>query len=158
MNEKSSEKRARGRPRREGTDEEILRAARQLLAEGGYAAFNVDTIVERTGIAKTTIYRRWPSKGALVAAAIDTPTTATETTAILQETATLLAMLHGPDVDAIDVIRAIIAPRRERLREALAPREDAAAVADMLIGAMLTRLIAGDPDLTVTDLIGALPA
>jgi AcrR family transcriptional regulator len=153
-----SEKRARGRPRREGTDEEILRAARQLLDEVGYSAFNVDTIVERTGIAKTTIYRRWPSKGALIAATIDAPTSATDTTAILQETATLLALLHGPDVDAIHVIRAIIEPRRQRLREALAPREDAAAIADMLLGALLTRLIVGDPNLTIADLIGSVRA
>ena len=51
----------RGRPRREGADATILAATRELLGETGYAAFNVDVIAERTGIAKTTIYRRWPT-------------------------------------------------------------------------------------------------
>jgi len=140
-----AEKRSRGRPRREGTDEEILRASRELLETGGYAAFSVDAIVARTGIAKTTIYRRWPSKGALVAAAVETTPVASEASAILEETATLLALLHGPDADAIDVIRAITKPRRERLREALLPADDAASRADMLLGALILRLILGEP-------------
>lgn len=138
-------KRGRGRPRREGADDAILRAARELLDEGGYAAFNVDVIAERTGIAKTTIYRRWPTKGALVAAAIDTTSAATDAESILRETAALLALLTGPDADAVDVMRAVIEPRRERLRNALAPRADAALHADMLLGIFLVRLIAGEP-------------
>jgi AcrR family transcriptional regulator len=62
--------RRRGRPRREGADEELLAAAVELLRERGYRDFTVDAVAERTGIAKTTIYRRWPTKGALAAAAI----------------------------------------------------------------------------------------
>ena len=60
----------RGRPRREGADEELVAAALELLRERGYRDFTVDAVAERTGIAKTTIYRRWPTKGALAAAAI----------------------------------------------------------------------------------------
>ena len=66
-------KRSRGRPRREGTDEEILSVARKLLAERGYRELTVDAVAERAGVAKTTVYRRWPSKGALVGAAIVPP-------------------------------------------------------------------------------------
>ncbi len=117
----------RGRPRREGADETILAAARELLDESGYAAFNVDAIAERTGIAKTTIYRRWPTKGALVAAAIDT-TPATDPDALLRETEQLLSRLAGAD---LEVLRAVIAPRRARLLESLGPR------ADELLGALL---------------------
>lgn len=101
----------RGRPRREGADETILAAARELLDESGFAAFNVDVIAERTGIAKTTIYRRWPTKGALVAAAIDT-TSATNRADLLRETEALLAKLEGAD---LDVLRAVLLPRREKL-------------------------------------------
>jgi AcrR family transcriptional regulator len=130
------EKRSRGRPRREGADEEILRATRDLLDEEGYAAFNVDVVAERTGIAKTTIYRRWPTKGALVAAAIGTAPVATEPDAIVAEAASLLAFLDHLDADAIEIIRAVMAPRRERLL--LATDKDSA---DRILGALLTRLI-----------------
>ena len=133
------EKRSRGRPRRAGADEEILRATRELLDEDGYAAFNVDIVAERTGIAKTTIYRRWPTKGALVAAAIDTPPVAVDAEAIVEEAASLLAFLDHLDADAIEIIRAVIAPRRERLL-LLMGRDSA----DMLLGALLTRLILDD--------------
>jgi AcrR family transcriptional regulator len=133
------EKRTRGRPRREGADEEILRATRDLLDEGGYAAFNVDVVAERTGIAKTTIYRRWPTKGALVAAAVGTAPVATEADAIVAEAASLLAFLDHLDADAIEIIRAVIAPRRERLL--LATDKNSA---DRLLGALLTRLILDD--------------
>jgi AcrR family transcriptional regulator len=134
-----SEKRGRGRPRREGADEEILRATRELLAENGYAAFNVDLLAARTGIAKTTIYRRWPAKGALVAAAIDSPPIATDADAIVEEAASLLTFLDLLDTDAIDIIRAVLAPRRERLLQTT--DKD---TADKLLGAILTRLILGD--------------
>lgn len=133
-------KRSRGRPRREGTDDAILEATRALLRETGYGGFTVDGVAERTGIAKTTIYRRWPSKGALVAAAIAplAPQTG-DAESILRETAEVLALLSSPDAEALDVIRAVIVPRRELLREAM----DATA-ADEKIGALLVRLIAGD--------------
>jgi AcrR family transcriptional regulator len=124
----------RGRPRREGADEAILSAARDLLDETGYAAFNVDVIAERTGIAKTTIYRRWPTKGALVAAAIDTTTPSDAD--ILRETEQLLSRLAGAD---LDVLRAVIAPRRERLLAAIGPD------ADKLLGAMIVRFLVTDP-------------
>jgi AcrR family transcriptional regulator len=124
----------RGRPRREGADEVILSAARDLLDETGYAAFNVDVIAERTGIAKTTIYRRWPTKGALVAAAIDTSTTSDAD--ILRETEQLLSRLAGAD---LDVLRAVIAPRRERLLAAIGPD------ADKLLGAMMVRFLVAEP-------------
>ena len=133
------EKRTRGRPRRAGADEEILRATRELLGKGGYAAFNVDVVAERTGIAKTTIYRRWPTKGALVAAAIDTAPVAVDPEAIVEEAASLLSFLDHLDADAIEIIRAVIAPRRERLLR-ITDKDSA----DRLLGALLTRLILDD--------------
>jgi AcrR family transcriptional regulator len=68
-------RRGRGRPRREGADAQILDTTLGLLEERGYADLTVDEVAERTKVAKTTIYRRWPSKGALVAAAVATRVT-----------------------------------------------------------------------------------
>lgn len=50
--------------------EAILRAAIEELAAVGYAALSVEVIAARVGIAKTTVYRRYPTKAALVHAAI----------------------------------------------------------------------------------------
>jgi AcrR family transcriptional regulator len=55
----------RGRPRSQEADRAILAAARQLLAEGGLAAMSFEEVAARSGVAKTTIYRRWTSRGAL---------------------------------------------------------------------------------------------
>lgn len=50
--------------------EAILLAAVEELAAVGYAALSVEAIAARVGIAKTTVYRRYPTKAALVHAAI----------------------------------------------------------------------------------------
>jgi AcrR family transcriptional regulator len=42
-----------------------------MLADGGYAGFRLDALAARAGVAKTTILRRWPSKAAVVAAAVE---------------------------------------------------------------------------------------
>jgi AcrR family transcriptional regulator len=49
----------------------VLEAAGVLLLERGLSGFTIDGLVERTGIAKTTIYRHWPTRSDLAAAAID---------------------------------------------------------------------------------------
>jgi AcrR family transcriptional regulator len=43
----------------------ILKAAIELLALKGMAAMTIEEVAARAGVAKTTIYRRWSSKGAL---------------------------------------------------------------------------------------------
>ncbi|MBP0449165.1 TetR/AcrR family transcriptional regulator [Kitasatospora sp. RG8] len=54
-----------GRPRA-GLDAEVFTATLSTVQELGYARATVERIAAATGIAKTTIYRRWPSKGALI--------------------------------------------------------------------------------------------
>ena len=44
--------------------------AARLLAERGYSGFSVEGVVERTGVAKTTLYRHWPTRDDLLAAVI----------------------------------------------------------------------------------------
>ena len=44
----------------------MLATAFELLSESGVIGFTVDEVVGRSGVAKTTIYRLWPSREALV--------------------------------------------------------------------------------------------
>ena len=55
----------RGRPRSLKAQVAVFDAARALVEEGGYPAATIEAIAARSGVAKTTIYRRWPSRGAL---------------------------------------------------------------------------------------------
>src|SRR5256884_5529820 len=54
-------------PQRRNTrsQEAILKAAYQLCQEQGYGRLTIEAIAARAGVGKQTIYRWWPSKGAL---------------------------------------------------------------------------------------------
>ncbi|MBQ0884033.1 TetR/AcrR family transcriptional regulator [Streptomyces sp. RM72] len=56
--------------RRERSRQAILAAARALVAEEPYEKVTVEAIAARAGVGKQTIYRRWPSKSAVVVAAL----------------------------------------------------------------------------------------
>ncbi|MDW6063767.1 TetR/AcrR family transcriptional regulator [Streptomyces sp. FXJ1.4098] len=60
----------RGRPRDTEADERILHAALEQLLAHGYAGFAVDKVAEQAGVAKTTLYRRWPTKDHLAIAVV----------------------------------------------------------------------------------------
>ncbi|MFI6584200.1 TetR/AcrR family transcriptional regulator [Embleya sp. NPDC050493] len=49
---------------------EIFDATLDLLADKGYEGLTIEGVAERSGVNKTTIYRWWPSKGALLGAAL----------------------------------------------------------------------------------------
>ena len=134
----SSPKRGRGRPRREGADEEILSVVRTLLEERGFRALSVDDVAEQAGVAKTTVYRRWPSKGSLVAAAIGPAAIAGTAEGIVAETRSLLAPLAGAEDDAeiLGVVRAIVVPRRAALAALVGAER-----ADELLGAVLLGIV-----------------
>jgi AcrR family transcriptional regulator len=55
----------RGRPRNKEADRAILAAATELLATRGLSAMSIEDVATLAGVAKTTIYRRWSSKGSL---------------------------------------------------------------------------------------------
>jgi AcrR family transcriptional regulator len=46
--------------------ERVLAAALDLLTESGLGEFTIDDVSKRSGVAKTTIYRHWPNRAALV--------------------------------------------------------------------------------------------
>src|SRR6266540_7124163 len=52
------------------TDRAILDATRELLAEGGVRELTVGRVAARSGVAKTTIYRRWRGKDELALAVL----------------------------------------------------------------------------------------
>ncbi len=54
-----------GRPRSERARLATLEAAADLLVEGGLAATTVESIAARAGVSKVTIYKWWPSRGAV---------------------------------------------------------------------------------------------
>ena len=57
--------------RAERSKQAILDATRELLAEeGGVKALTVEAVAERSGVAKTTIYRRWRDKWQLALDAV----------------------------------------------------------------------------------------
>lgn len=57
----------RGRGRRPGAEvrEEILEASAELLFDEGMAGFTIEKVAKLSGASKMTIYKWWPSKGAL---------------------------------------------------------------------------------------------
>ena len=62
--------RRRGRPRAADRDTAILDAAQQLLEELGYDRLRIQDVADRAHAGLATIYRRWPTKQALVIAAM----------------------------------------------------------------------------------------
>ncbi|MBE1877289.1 TetR/AcrR family transcriptional regulator [Myceligenerans pegani] len=60
-----------GRPRSTAADAAILRAARELLVERGVGGASIEEIARRAEVSKVTVYRRWSSREALLAAAVE---------------------------------------------------------------------------------------
>ena len=44
----------------------VMATTYELVSEGGLAGVTVDAVARRSGVAKTTIYRHWPSREALL--------------------------------------------------------------------------------------------
>jgi AcrR family transcriptional regulator len=56
--------------RRGRADQAILEATRAMLTEVGVRAMTIEGVAARSGVAKTTIYRRWRDKNELALAAV----------------------------------------------------------------------------------------
>ena len=60
-----------GRPRDPQVDAAIVDAVLAVLAAVPYSKMRMDDVAQRAGVAKTTLYRRYPSKVALVRATLE---------------------------------------------------------------------------------------
>ena len=155
--------------------ERVMQATLQELARVGYAALRIDEVAARSEVNKTTVYRRWPTKAALVAAAlqgqmrerptIDTGSVRGDLRASLLAIANLrlrdrgvlrvvLAERTDPEVDAITrrLRQALRRTRIEMVKRGVARGElpegtDAEAVVD-LVSAPLHRALLFDERLS----------
>jgi len=130
-----------GRPRDESIDKEVVAAVLDVLRTRGYRAVTIERIAQRVRTARTTIYRRWPSKRHLVAYAVlsemgASPAADTGVLRLDLEAAvrTLLSAFAGPlkqalkglvtdmaqDPELAATIRQdVLAARRKSMRDAL---------------------------------------
>jgi AcrR family transcriptional regulator len=60
-----------GRPRGQRVTDAVLEATLAELARAGLAGLSVERVARHADVNKTTIYRRWPTREALVAAALE---------------------------------------------------------------------------------------
>jgi AcrR family transcriptional regulator len=171
---------AQGRPRDPSVDQAVLRAALELFIEHGIAGASIEKIAKRAGVAKTSIYRRWSNREALIVQAIEVARNATGYTIDLLERTSprdfIKLLVESCEVIATPEIRKLMArligsapdypklievyretyylPRRlafvralERAQTAglLAKNSDLETLADMLIGALMHRLLMFSP-------------
>lgn len=59
-----------GRPRSRTADRAILEAAVGLFSEVGLGGLTMSAVVDRSGVARATVYRRYPTRDALLSAAL----------------------------------------------------------------------------------------
>ncbi|OLF11694.1 TetR family transcriptional regulator [Actinophytocola xinjiangensis] len=178
--------RSPGRPR-SSVDAEIFAATLRTVHELGYTRATVDRIASAAGVAKTTIYRRWPSKGELIAACLSDavgPLPASTgdpreamATAIRWGAAKIGqpgigAAFAGVFTDAVSdaALREVLVtqfqdPYRIALQDILGlPEKRVLFIVDVVIGTLLHRMgISGEPMVdddvdTLIDLLGPLVA
>jgi AcrR family transcriptional regulator len=135
-------RRAPGRPLEARPRRLAIEATLDLIAERGLRALTTDAVARRAGISKATMYRRWPSKDALVVDAVsslvsevaipDTGTLREDVRALLRDSVALYAGSRPakliPDLVAemartpavADAVRTgFLAQRRDALRRVL---------------------------------------
>ncbi|GGM21317.1 TetR family transcriptional regulator [Dactylosporangium sucinum] len=165
-----------GRPR-SGIDDTVFAATLRTVHELGYTRATVDRIAAAAGIAKTTIYRRWPSKGALITACLvdafgPAPLEGADRAEIVASAIRWIAgkigepgigaAFAGVFTDAVNdpELRHILStqlqdPYRIALQEVLGePERRVLFVIDVVVGTLLHRLgMTGEPMVDVEDLV-----
>jgi AcrR family transcriptional regulator len=79
--------------RGDGARQRMLSAALDVLDEAGLAGFTMEAVARRAGASKATLYRRWPTTGALLVDAMDAtfrPIPAPDTGSVVSDVAEIL--------------------------------------------------------------------
>lgn len=154
----------RGRPRSGDVDRHLLATTLEVLRESGPGAVSIAAVASRSGTARTTIYRRYPDRTALLRAALDSVSDRGAAPAegsvrdrvewVLARTAEVLgegiglggvaAVLTGEDPEFSEALRRSLAAGLEPVR--------AQAVADVASGDLHPAL---EPDLVLDVVLGA---
>jgi AcrR family transcriptional regulator len=167
-----------GRRRNQAARQAVLDAAAELLGRPDSAAASIEEIAQASGVSKHTIYRWWPSKGAVLLEAMveqarrqagaplagvlaaDLESFLAATFAAAERAAPLLrgAMAEAQrDPQAAEGMRQFTAARREELRRLLAagqsrgelPRDtDLDLLVDQVYGLLWYRILIGHAPLT----------
>ena len=102
-----------GRPRDARADVAILQAVLDLVAHSGLTHLSMDAVAAKAGVGKATIYRRWPSKEALVVdawrtliAPAETPDTGSLRGDVEVILGTLLDKVGDPGFDVLSQVMA----------------------------------------------------
>ena len=119
-------------------DPAILEAALAALAEHGYDQMSMDDVASRAGVGKAAIYRRWPSKAAVVAEAIAhwrrgvASVQPPNTGSLRGDIAALEAAVPDLDADQVAIVKVVIGVA-------------AAATRDPVLAAALDDLVLSQP-------------
>lgn len=160
----------RGRPRAASVDQRLHETVLQLLREGGPSAVTMDGVASRSGVAKTTIYRRHSNRSELLTTVLENAVSAPEVPrdgsvrdkirfALRQAwhqmddvlgPGGLAALVANSDPEFTDLFRAALRPHVDmlvsRMREdidagLLRPALDADGVVSLMIGAYFGELV-----------------
>lgn len=71
INSVTQTRRDAGRPRGTPVIDAVLAAARDEIIDAGVDRLSVDRVAQRAQVNKTSVYRRWPTREALIAAAME---------------------------------------------------------------------------------------
>lgn len=160
----------RGRPRDESVDRAVIEATRSVLARDGWEGLSIERVAREAGVGKTSVYRRWPNKTALVLDAtlevlleVDPDSTTSE--ALEQLIDSTARDFERPDFRAAlpglvamclsdpgEMNRRRIQPEIRLVGKALAAdgdekaamKDDAALIFELYVGAILMRVLRGE--------------
>ena len=116
-------------PRTERVRDRVLAAAGELVLEGGLAAATMEAIAARAGVSKRTLYKYWPSRGAV---ALEGFMRSAATSWSLPENASAAQSLEASVLAAVDLftqtpggplMRSLIADAQSQPEIALALRD-----------------------------------
>lgn len=99
----------KGRPRSEKSRQAILNSTNKLLLHKSVQELSIEAIAKKAKVGKTTIYRWWPNKTALVMDALVSqpgmqsplPTPANDSEAIMMQLEKLIRLLHSHNGETI---------------------------------------------------------